>query len=91
MDRSRPWRSLIRCAAFPLANGQYLHGVLTDLTEKCVRVGDLHLAIEGGLMAPEQVRGEPGQVIAGLRPGRTSQEEVLVYDATSIRRNGNTL
>lgn len=56
--------------------------VVTDLTDQCVRVGDLHHAVSEGAMRREDVRGELGQVIVGQAPGRLNPREVLVYDAT---------
>lgn len=56
--------------------------VITDLTAQCVEVGDLHHAIAAGLMTREQVRGELGQIVADLVPGRRTKDEVIVFDAT---------
>jgi ornithine cyclodeaminase/alanine dehydrogenase-like protein (mu-crystallin family) len=56
--------------------------VVTDLTEQCSRVGDLHHAIVAGLMRAADVRGELGQVIIGTAPRRRDDEEIIVFDAT---------
>jgi ornithine cyclodeaminase/alanine dehydrogenase len=56
--------------------------VVTDLTEQCARVGDLHHAIAAGLMTAEVVRGEIGQIINGIAPARRDDREVIVFDAT---------
>lgn len=56
--------------------------VVTDLTEQCARVGDLHHAISAGLMTPEAVRGELGAVILGRVPARRDDHEVIIFDAT---------
>lgn len=56
--------------------------VFTDVTEQSAHVGDLHHAIAAGLMAAEDVRGELGEVIAGLKPGRVSDDETIVFDST---------
>jgi alanine dehydrogenase len=57
-------------------------GLVTDITEQCARVGDLHHAITLGLMNALQVRAELGQVIAELKPGRMSDDELIVFDST---------
>jgi alanine dehydrogenase len=56
--------------------------VVVDILEQCAQVGELHHALEGGLMTTEEVHGELGDVIAGKVPGRTSIEETIIYDAT---------
>lgn len=58
--------------------------VVTDLTEQCAAIGDLHHAIAAGLMAREKVHAELGEVVAGKRPGRASQEEIIIFDSTGI-------
>ncbi len=56
--------------------------VVPDLLAQAAHVGDLHHAIAAGLMRPEQIRGELGQVIAGKIPGRTRDNEIIVFDST---------
>ncbi len=56
--------------------------VVTDLTEQCAHVGDLHHAIAAGLMRASDVRGELGQVIVGQAPSRRDAREIIIYDAT---------
>jgi alanine dehydrogenase len=56
--------------------------LVCDLTEQCARVGDLHHAIQAGLMQSDGVRGELGAVIAGLAPKRLRDDEIFVFDST---------
>ena len=56
--------------------------IVTDSTEQCVKIGDLHHAIEAGLATADSVHAELGQILAGLRPGRSREEEVLIFDST---------
>lgn len=56
--------------------------VVTDSTEQCVKIGDLHHAVEAGVATADSVHAELGQVLAGLRPGRTREDEVLIFDST---------
>ncbi len=56
--------------------------VVTDLTAQAAAIGDLRHAIDTGAMALEDVHAELGEVAAGLKPGRTSEEEVFVFDST---------
>lgn len=45
-------------------------------------LGELHHAIEAGLLGAQQTFAELGQVIAGQRPGRTSTEQITLCDLT---------
>ena len=56
--------------------------VVTDLTGQAARIGDLHHALEAGVMSAADVHAELGEVVAGRRPGRTRDEEVIVFDST---------
>ncbi len=56
--------------------------VVVDILEQCVVVGEIHHAIEQGLMKKEQVNAEIGEIIIGKKQGRTSDNEIIIYDAT---------
>jgi ornithine cyclodeaminase/alanine dehydrogenase-like protein (mu-crystallin family) len=57
--------------------------VVTDLTAQCVRLGELHHAVDGGFMTASDVWAELGQVVVGDRPGRES-DETIVCDLTGV-------
>ncbi len=44
--------------------------------------GDLHHALAAGVMRVEDVHAELADVVSGSKPGRTSREEVFVFDST---------
>jgi ornithine cyclodeaminase/alanine dehydrogenase-like protein (mu-crystallin family) len=56
--------------------------VVVDHLEQCLRIGDLHHAVSAGLMQPDAVHGTLGEVVAGLKPGRRSDDETIVFDST---------
>ncbi|MGE0553821.1 MAG: ornithine cyclodeaminase family protein [Gemmatimonadales bacterium] len=58
--------------------------VVVDWLPQCVAFGDLHHAIEAGVMTAGQVHAELGQIVAGLAPGRESEVEVTVFDSTGM-------
>jgi alanine dehydrogenase len=58
--------------------------VVADILEQCATIGDLHHAIEQGLMTREQVYAELGEVVAGHKPGRVSESEIIVFDSTGM-------
>jgi alanine dehydrogenase len=56
--------------------------VVTDLAEQAAKIGDLHHAVEAGLMSPGEVHAELGEVVAGLKPGRERLDEIIIFDST---------
>ncbi len=56
--------------------------VVVDLLEQAATMGDLHHALAAGVMTVDDVHAELGQIIAGQRPGRTSPDEIFVFDST---------
>lgn len=56
--------------------------VVVDILDQAATIGELHHAIEAGMMSRSDIHGELGQVISGQRPGRTSPDEIFVFDST---------
>jgi ornithine cyclodeaminase/alanine dehydrogenase len=60
------------------------HKLVVDVLEQCATIGELHHALAAGVMTRGDVYGELGEVIAGTKPGRTSPEDVLIFDSTGM-------
>lgn len=58
--------------------------VIADSLSQCVRLGEIHHAVESGLMRAEDVAGELGDVIAGTIRGRSSDSQITVCDLTGV-------
>lgn len=56
--------------------------VVTDLTEQAAAIGDLHHAIDAGLMSRDGVHAQLGEVVAGRKPGRQRDDEIIIFDST---------
>ncbi len=56
--------------------------IVADLTAQITHVGEAHHAIEAGLLTRDCIYGEIGEIIAGRKPGRVSEEETILYDST---------
>ena len=56
--------------------------VVVDVMEQCAQIGELHHALEAGVMTREQVHADLGQLVAGKRAGRASDSEVTIFDST---------
>ena len=58
--------------------------VVTDVTEQCATIGDLHHAIAAGVMTRERVHAELGEIVAGKKPGRERDDETIIFDSTGM-------
>jgi len=58
------------------------HKVVVDVLEQCAEIGDLHHALDQGLITRADVHAELGEVVAGKKPGRTSRDEIIIFDST---------
>jgi alanine dehydrogenase len=58
--------------------------VVTDVTAQCAALGELHHALAAGLLAESAVHAELGEIVAGRKPGRTSSDEIIIFDSTGI-------
>jgi ornithine cyclodeaminase/alanine dehydrogenase-like protein (mu-crystallin family) len=58
--------------------------IVCDVIEQCASMGDLHHALNAGVVKTEDVHAELGEIVAGRKPGRESAEEVIVFDSTGM-------
>lgn len=57
--------------------------VVVDSKAQCVRLGETHHAVSEGVLAPEDVHAELGEVVEGTRTGREG-DELIVCDLTGV-------
>jgi alanine dehydrogenase len=62
--------------------------VVVDSLEQSSAIGDLHHAISRGLMQRENVYAELAEIVAGQKPGRTNEDEIVVFDSTGVAIEG---
>jgi alanine dehydrogenase len=58
--------------------------IVCDMLEQCAVMGDLHHALDAGVMTRANVHAELGEVVAGIKPGRESPEEITIFDSTGM-------
>jgi len=58
--------------------------VVVDVLEQAAEFGDLHHALAAGVMDRAAVRAELGEVVAGRKPGRCAESEIIVFDSTGM-------
>jgi ornithine cyclodeaminase/alanine dehydrogenase-like protein (mu-crystallin family) len=56
--------------------------VIADVLDQCATIGDLHHALAASVMQREDVRAELADVVAGAKPGRLHDDEIIVFDST---------
>jgi ornithine cyclodeaminase/alanine dehydrogenase-like protein (mu-crystallin family) len=56
--------------------------VVTDVLTQCADMGDLRHAIAAGCMTEADVHAELGELVVGAKTGRTSPDEVIIFDST---------
>jgi ornithine cyclodeaminase/alanine dehydrogenase len=56
--------------------------VVTDIRDQCAKIGDLHHAISAGTMKLEDVHADLGEIIAGIKKGRSSKDDIFIFDST---------
>ena len=57
--------------------------VVVDSRSQCLRLGETHHAVSAGILTPEGIHGELGEVLLGTRSGR-EDEELIVCDLTGV-------
>lgn len=57
---------------------------VVDILDQCASIGELHHVIASDLMTKQHVHAELGEVIAGIKPGRTSSDEIIIFDSTGM-------
>lgn len=58
--------------------------IVADSIPQCLRLGEIHHAVEGGAITKEKVTEEIGEITAGVKPGRQSDSEIIVADLTGV-------
>lgn len=60
------------------------HRVVPDVTQQAATIGEVHHALESGLMKIEAVATDLGQIVCGRQPGRKSDDEIIIFDSTGM-------
>jgi len=58
--------------------------VVCDRKSQCLRLGELHHAVESGGFDQQADIAELGEVTSGQRPGRTSDDQITICDLTGV-------
>lgn len=58
--------------------------VVADVVGQCAAIGDLHHALAAGTATVSGVYAELGEIVCGKKQGRTSAEEITIFDSTGM-------
>jgi len=58
--------------------------IFVDDIRQCRNDGEINVPLNTGLITEDDIAGEIGEVVAGKKPGRTSADDITVFDSTGI-------
>lgn len=58
--------------------------VYVDDRTQCINVGEIEIGIKKNVISPEDICGELGEVILGRKQGRTSKDDITLFDTTGM-------
>jgi ornithine cyclodeaminase/alanine dehydrogenase-like protein (mu-crystallin family) len=58
--------------------------LVANVLEQCAVMGDLHHALDAGAITLADVHAELGEVVAGRKPGRVTDSEIIIFDSTGM-------
>ena len=58
--------------------------VFVDDIRQCRTDGEINVPLSTGVITEDDIAGEIGEVVAGKKPGRTSDDDITLFDSTGI-------
>ncbi|MDD3289883.1 MAG: ornithine cyclodeaminase family protein, partial [Eubacteriales bacterium] len=58
--------------------------IFADDIDQCIRVGEMEIPLLQGVINKEDIAGEIGDLLSGNVPGRQSDQETTIFDATGL-------
>jgi len=58
--------------------------LVVDRLTQCAAFGELRHALDAGLFRADRVHAELGEIVAGMKPGRTSAAQITIADLTGV-------
>jgi ornithine cyclodeaminase len=58
--------------------------LVVDRLTQCAAFGELRHALDAGLFRADRVHAELGEIVAGVKPGRTRPEQITIADLTGV-------
>jgi ornithine cyclodeaminase len=58
--------------------------LVADSRPQCLALGEIHHAVEAGLLKPDDIDAELGEIVAGRLPGRRDAAQITLCDLTGL-------
>ncbi len=58
--------------------------VVVDDLEQALHSGEINVPLSKGLLGQDEIYADIGEIVAGKKSGRTSREEITVFDSTGL-------
>lgn len=58
--------------------------IYADDKAQCIRVGEMELPLQQGVIAEGDIQGELGELLLGKIPGRENDQETTIFDGTGL-------
>ncbi len=58
--------------------------IVVDDMEQAIHSGEVNVPISRGILSPGEIYGELGEIIAGIKTGRESDNEITIFDSTGL-------
>ena len=58
--------------------------LVVDRLTQCASFGELRHALDAGLLRPDRVHAELGEIVAGMKAGRTTLLQITIADLTGV-------
>jgi len=58
--------------------------IFVDDLRQASTSGEVNVPLSKGLLAPDRIRGSLGELVAGLKAGRSDDNEITLFDATGL-------
>jgi len=57
---------------------------IVDKREQSISIGEMRVPLQQGLVNEAHIEGELGEICAGLKPGRRSDDELTLFDSSGV-------
>jgi len=58
--------------------------LVVDRLTQCAAFGELRHALDAGIVHADRVHAELGEIVAGVKPGRTTHDQITIADLTGV-------
>ena len=64
--------------------------IVNDSIAQCATKGETWHPLNANIITMAQIHGEIGEILAGTKPGRESDDEITIFDSTGMAIQDNT-